>query len=138
MDVPVERLGYTYIVCASGGALAMVDAGSYSSASVTKESLTSDGGTYSRTLTVAGRLVALADPDVARRCGVELRLAVCGTSRLAAVLPMANTHSCTLPPLLIKVLCSALALVCRTVRTAHHAAIYAHVTPHPKTPAQLG
>jgi hypothetical protein len=73
MDLPVERLGYTYIVCAAGGSLVFDNfAGSIEQ----RQSVTSDLRRLSRSFVYASTARSSANPRVLRRCGVQIDMNV--------------------------------------------------------------
>ena len=75
IDLPVERLGYTYIVCAAGGALAFD--GFAGSVVEQRQSVTSDLRRLSRSFIYSTTVRSVVDPAVLHRCGSIIEMNVC-------------------------------------------------------------
>ena len=74
IDLPVERLGYTYIVCASGGSLSIDN---FVGEVEQRQSVTSDLRRLSRTFVYSTVATSTVDAGVVKRCGSVIEMNVC-------------------------------------------------------------
>ena len=75
LDLPVERLGYTYIVCAAGGSLVW-DADTVPAVVEQRQSVSTDLRRISRTFEYSTVVRSTVNPAVVRRCGSVIEMNV--------------------------------------------------------------